>query len=109
MASGTKGGDTRLLGAAGVLPDQLVPGLVARVSLTLVWLAYEWRVRPLRRAYEATLDARVAERTRIARELHDTLLKSFQALALRFQAALNVLPDRPSKAEARLTAALGSR
>jgi hypothetical protein len=76
-------------------------GLVARVSLALVWLAYEWRVRQLRRAYEATLDARVAERTRIARELHDTLLKSFQALALRFQAALNVLPDRPADAEAR--------
>jgi signal transduction histidine kinase len=84
-------------------------GLVARVSLALVWLAYEWRVRQLRRAYEATLDARVAERTRIARELHDTLLKSFQALALRFQAALNVLPDRPAEAEARLTAALSSR
>jgi signal transduction histidine kinase len=46
---------------------------------------------------------------RIARELHDTLLQSFQALALRFQAVLNVLPDRPAEAEARLTAALSSR
>jgi signal transduction histidine kinase len=52
------------------------------------------------------LDERVNERTRIARELHDTLLQSFQALALRFQTALNVLPDRPAEAKARLAAAL---
>jgi signal transduction histidine kinase len=70
-------------------------GLVALVSLALVWLAYEWPVRQLRRAYEATLDARVAERTRIARYLQDTLLQSFHALALRFQEVLNVLPDGP--------------
>jgi signal transduction histidine kinase len=45
-----------------------------------------------------TLDARVAERTRIARELHDTLLQSFHGLLLRFQTALSLLPGRPSDA-----------
>jgi len=34
------------------------------------------------------------ERTRIARDLHDTLLQSFQRLLLRFQSASNVLPAR---------------
>ena len=44
-----------------------------------------------------TLEARVSERTRIARELHDTLLQSFQGLLLRFQSVLKMLPDRPAK------------
>jgi signal transduction histidine kinase len=35
----------------------------------------------------------VSERTRIARDLHDTLLQSFQALLPRFQAAIYKLPE----------------
>ena len=53
-----------------------------------------------------TLDARVSERTRIARELHDTLLQSFQGLLLRFQSASNLLPARPVEAKQRLDNAL---
>jgi PAS domain S-box-containing protein len=44
------------------------------------------------------LDARVKERTRIARELHDTLLQSFHGLLLRFQTASSLLPSRPEEA-----------
>ncbi len=44
------------------------------------------------------LEERVAERTRIARDLHDTLLQSFQALLLRFQAGINMLAQRPAEA-----------
>jgi signal transduction histidine kinase len=40
------------------------------------------------------LEARVAERTRIARELHDTLLQSFLGVLLRFQAVSQLLPER---------------
>lgn len=36
--------------------------------------------------------AQVAERERIARELHDTLLQGVQGLMLRFQAVANILP-----------------
>ena len=61
----------------------------------LFWAVYEWRVRQLHHAFEVTLDARVAERTRIARDLHDTLLQSFQGLLLHFQAAINMLAARP--------------
>jgi signal transduction histidine kinase len=42
-------------------------------------------------------EERLAERTRIARELHDTLLQSFQALMLHFQAVDDQLP--PGKAK----------
>jgi signal transduction histidine kinase len=38
--------------------------------------------------------ARVSERLRIAREMHDTLLQSLHGLILRFQAARNMLPRR---------------
>jgi hypothetical protein len=43
-------------------------------------------------------DARVDERTRIARDLHDTLLQSFQGLTLLFQRARNLLPERAPEA-----------
>jgi signal transduction histidine kinase len=51
------------------------------------------RVRKLTEA-QLTLrfEERLAERTRIARELHDTLLQSFQALMLHFQAVHDMLP-----------------
>ena len=42
------------------------------------------------------------ERTRIARELHDTLLQSFHGLLLRFQTASYLLPDRPAEAKEKL-------
>ncbi len=49
---------------------------------------------------------RLAERTRIARELHDTLLQSFHGLMFRFQAARNMLPRRPEAAIEALDEAL---
>jgi signal transduction histidine kinase len=49
---------------------------------------------------------RLAERTRIARELHDTLLQSFQGLILHFQRARNLLPERASEAIRTLDMAL---
>ena len=52
------------------------------------------------------LDERVNERTRIARELHDTLLQSFHGLLLRFQTVLYLLPDRPAEAKENLDGAI---
>ncbi|MET0280041.1 MAG: AAA family ATPase [Steroidobacteraceae bacterium] len=48
---------------------------------------------------EARLEERVNERTRIARELHDTLLQSFQGLMLRFQTVGDLLPGNPENAK----------
>ena len=74
--------------------------------LALLWVAYQLRVRQLHHEFDMTLEARVGERTRIARELHDTLLQSFHGLLLRFQTASYLLPDRPTDAKEKLDAAI---
>jgi signal transduction histidine kinase/ligand-binding sensor domain-containing protein len=66
--------------------------------LAMIWGIYELRVRQLAHQFNMRLEERVAERTRIARDLHDTLLQSFQALLLRFQAGINMLAQRPADA-----------
>jgi ligand-binding sensor domain-containing protein/signal transduction histidine kinase len=72
----------------------------------LLWVGYQVRVRQLRHQFDMTLDARVGERTRIARELHDTLLQSLHGLLLRFQTASLLLPDRPAEAKQTLDSAI---
>jgi signal transduction histidine kinase len=74
--------------------------------LALIWAAYQRRVRQMEKRFELTLEARVGERTRIARELHDTLLQSFHGLLLRFQTASYLLPQRPAEAKDRLDLAI---
>jgi len=72
----------------------------------LLFVAYQLRVRQLALQFNRTLEARVSERTRIARDLHDTLLQSFQGLLLRFQSVSNVLPPNAHEAKHRLDSAL---
>ena len=59
-----------------------------------------------KRAEEVRLEERVRERTRIARELHDTLLQSFHGTLLHFQAASNLLPTRTAEAKRMLDSAI---
>jgi signal transduction histidine kinase len=54
------------------------------------------------------LETRVHERTRIARELHDTLLQSFHGLLLRFQTVYSLLPSRPDEAREILEKAINA-
>jgi signal transduction histidine kinase len=74
--------------------------------LFFLWAAYRLRVRQLAHQFNMTMEARVSERIRIARDLHDTLLQSFQGLLLRFQSASKILPARPVEAKQRLDSAL---
>src|ERR1700733_3682645 len=74
--------------------------------LLLLWVLYQLRLRQLHHQFSIGLEARVGERTRIARELHDTLLQSFQGLMLRFQAVDEMLPGRPADAKKALECAL---
>jgi signal transduction histidine kinase/ligand-binding sensor domain-containing protein len=67
---------------------------------------YQLRTRQLAHQYTLRLEERVSERTRIARELHDTLLQNFHGLLLRFQGAYNHLPSRPEEARKALGVAL---
>ncbi|PWT74516.1 MAG: hypothetical protein C5B46_04005, partial [Proteobacteria bacterium] len=48
-----------------------------------------------RRLIELRLEERVGERTRIARDLHDTLLQSFQGVLFKLDAITYMLEDRP--------------
>ena len=78
----------------------------AGLFLALLWAGYRLRVRQLHHQFDVTLEARISERTRIARDLHDTLLQSFHGALLRFQSAANVLATRPDEARVRLERAL---
>ena len=69
-------------------------------------LFYRLRLRQVTEQVNDRFEARLAERNRIARELHDTLLQSFHGLMLRFQAVENLLPDKPSQAKESLVTAI---
>jgi signal transduction histidine kinase len=72
----------------------------------LAWAGSQWRVRLAQARAHLQMEERLSERTRIARELHDTLLQSFQGLILSFQRVRNLLPGRPDQAVVLLDTAL---
>ncbi len=72
-------------------------GLCMVAFLAMLWGLYEFRTRQLAREFDMSLEARVSERTRIARELHDTLLQSFNGLLLRFQTVSNLMAPGDAK------------
>ncbi len=58
----------------------------------IVWLFYLLRLKQATAQVQGRLGERLAERERIARELHDTLLQGIQALMWRFQAGAAQIP-----------------
>jgi len=66
------------------------------------WLLYRLRLHHLARQFDMRVEERSAERTRIARELHDSLLQGFQGLLLYLQAAQHMLPAHPDQAKVAL-------
>lgn len=82
-------------------PFRLLCGLAL---LALLWLAYSLRLRVVANRIRMRMTERMEEREHIAREMHDTLLQSVQALTLRFQLAVDDLPAaepaRPTLEEA---------
>ncbi len=74
--------------------------------LAMLWGLYRLRLYQIRREFNAQLDGSVEERMRVARELHDTLLQSFQASLIQMQAARNIFARRPEKAEQSLDKAI---
>lgn len=80
-------------------------GAAALLAMVLVFGLREMRLG-LRRLLEERCEARLKERTRMAGELHDSLLQGFQALMFRLQAVRQLLPARASEAAAQLDTAL---
>jgi len=62
-----------------------------------LYAAYSYRVAQMVRQFEVRLEERASERTRLARDLHDTLLQSFQGLIFRLQAIDDLLPAGKAK------------
>jgi signal transduction histidine kinase len=69
--------------------------LCVAAFLALLWALYQFRLRQLARQFNFRLEERVNERTRIARDLHDTMLQTFQGLLLKFYGLSVRLADRP--------------
>jgi ligand-binding sensor domain-containing protein/signal transduction histidine kinase len=63
--------------------------------LSIVVLLYSLRVRRISQALSARFDERLAERTRLARELHDTLLQTIQGSKMVADDALDEATDLP--------------
>jgi signal transduction histidine kinase/ligand-binding sensor domain-containing protein len=62
-------------------------------GLLLLWVIYRLRVRRIARTMKARFDERLAERTRIARDLHDTFLQTIQGSKLVADDALSATTD----------------
>ncbi len=68
-------------------------------GLVVMALLYRWRLAIAARRATERATARMEERERIARSLHDTLLQAVQGMVLRFQAEVwRMPPESPSAA-----------
>ena len=101
--------------AGAALPFSVAPAfdqtawfrcLCILAGAAVLWMLYWLRLRQATEQLHERLGARLEERERIARELHDTLLQSFNALLLRLQTVSNVLPARPEEAKKRVDSAI---
>jgi signal transduction histidine kinase len=64
----------------------------------IAWAAYRWRVHQVRIRLQLQFDERLSERTRIAQDLHDTLLQGFLSAFMQLDVANdNVSADSPAK------------
>ena len=73
--------------------------LVLTTFLSLGILSYRFRVQQAVNRIQAAFQERINERTRIARDLHDTLLQSFQGVLMKFSTVKYVMRSRPDEAE----------
>src|SRR5215470_3058277 len=69
---------------------------ITAISTFFIAAVFGWAIT--RRIVELRLEERFSERTRIARELHDSLLQSLHGLMFEFQAARNMFQKRPEEA-----------
>jgi ligand-binding sensor domain-containing protein len=68
--------------------------LCGALAILLVWGIYTFRVQQIASALSARFDERLAERTRLAQELHDTFLQTVQGSKLIAEDALDADADQ---------------
>jgi signal transduction histidine kinase/ligand-binding sensor domain-containing protein len=79
--------------------------LCVACGILLVRAFHRLRIRQIAAGINARFDERLAERTRIAQELHDTLLQGFLSASMQVHVAADCLPE-DSRAKPILTRAL---
>jgi signal transduction histidine kinase len=72
--------------------------LCAAVALLLMWLVYQWQIRRVEALLNSQFRTRLSERTRIAQELHDTLLQGVLSASMQLHVANDLLaPESPAR------------
>lgn len=67
-------------------------------SAFLMWAAYRWRVRQVAARLDLQFQERLEERTRIAQDLHDTLLQGVLSASMQLHVAVDgIAADAPEK------------
>jgi len=79
--------------------------LCVAAFLACVWALYQLRLHQMAAQFNMRLEERVGERTRIARDLHDTLLQSFHGILLFLQSGIHLLDEHPAEAKKTLKTA----
>jgi signal transduction histidine kinase/ligand-binding sensor domain-containing protein len=72
-------------------------GLLVLAGAGLIWLAFRLRVRKVTARVNLLYNERLAERTRIARDLHDTLLQSLAGVSLQLDGISKQAGKAPEK------------
>ena len=68
------------------------------VAVVMFFVVYRWRVRLVKERLHMQFEERLAERVRIAQDLHDTLLQGFVSASMQLDVAVDTLAeDEPSR------------
>jgi ligand-binding sensor domain-containing protein/signal transduction histidine kinase len=70
--------------------------------LISIWYLHRYRLRVIARQFNIRLEDRLRERTRIAQDLHDTLLQNIAGLCLQIGGLSKVITAAPESAQVRL-------
>jgi signal transduction histidine kinase len=65
----------------------------ALLFVSLLFIAYRWHVRQMQEKLTMRFEARLAERTRIAQDLHDTLLQGLMSASMQLHVANDYLAE----------------
>jgi signal transduction histidine kinase/ligand-binding sensor domain-containing protein len=66
---------------------------IAALIVLSLWQAHKYRLRQFSRQINLRFEERLAERTRIAQDLHDTLLQGLFSASMQLHVAKNTLPE----------------